>query len=63
MLVKAIIKRNPAGEIVTEVLDRQQHLCTSVYTITSSIGKQLKDEDIGPDCDPQQETLAETGSK
>lgn len=55
MLVKATIKRSPAGEVVTEVIDRQQHLCSSVYTVTNAVGKQLSDEEIGPECDPQTE--------
>lgn len=55
MLVKAIIKRSPAGEVITEVIDRQQHLCSSVYQVTNAVGKQLSDEEIGPECDPQSE--------
>lgn len=55
MLVKATIMKNPAGQIVTEVLDRQQHLCSTVYTVTNALGKQLSDVDTGPECDPQTE--------
>lgn len=63
MIVKATIKRNPAGQVVNEVLDRQHHLCQTVYNITNAIGKQLSDEEIGPDCDTVVETTTEsTGS-
>lgn len=59
MLVKATIKRSPAGEVVTEVIDRQQHLCSSVYQVTNALGRQLSDEEIGPECDPQTEIINE----
>jgi hypothetical protein len=59
MIVKAIIKRHPAGQVVNEVLDRQQHLCQTVYNITNALGKQLSDEEIGPDCDSVVETTTE----
>ena len=61
MLVKATIMRNPAGQIVTEVIDRQEHLCSSVYNITNSVGRQVSDEDTGPECDPQTETTVDNG--
>jgi len=59
MLIKVTVKRNPAGEIVTEVVDRQEHVCSSVYSITNSIGRQLSDEDTGPEFDPQLEITRE----
>ena len=59
MIVKATIKRSPAGQVVTEVIDRQQHLCSSVYQITNAVGKQLSDEEIGPECDTQVETVTD----
>lgn len=43
------------GTIVTEVLDRGSHLCSSVYKVTNAVGKQLSDEEIGPECDTQHE--------
>lgn len=40
------------GKIVTEVTDRSQgSLCTEVYKVTNSVGRQISDEHIGPDCD------------
>ena len=63
MLVKATIKKSPAGQVINEVVDRQQHLCSSVYTVTNALGKQISDEEIGPECDPQSETTAEAPSK
>ncbi len=49
MRFKAVIDKE--GKIVTEVLDRGQHLCSEVYKVTNAVGKQLSDEEIGPDCD------------
>ena len=59
MIVKATIKKSPAGEVVNEVVDRQEHLCSTVYTITNALGRQISDEDTGPECDPQTETTTD----
>lgn len=53
MKVKFIIKKN--GEVVTEVVDRGEHLCSNVYKVTNSLGRQLSDEQIGPECDRVEE--------
>lgn len=42
---------NKDGTVVTEVLDRGEHLCSEVYKVTNAVGKQLSDEEIGPECD------------
>lgn len=39
------------GQVVTQVTDRGQHLCSEVYKVTNAVGKQLSDEEIGPECD------------
>ena len=39
------------GKIVTEVIDRGQHLCSEVYKVTNAVGRQLSDEHIGPEGD------------
>jgi hypothetical protein len=39
------------GQVVTEVLDRQEHLCSQVYKVTNAIGKQISDEETGPEGD------------
>lgn len=57
MLVKATIKKD--GVVVTEVVDREEHLCSSVYKVTNAVGKQLSDEETGPECDPQMETTTQ----
>lgn len=49
MKFKVVIKKD--GKIVTEVLDRGEHLCSEIYKVTNSVGKQLSDEEIGPECD------------
>jgi len=53
MEFKAIIKKS--GEVVTEVTDRQEHLCTEVYKVTNAVGRQVSDEHTGPDCDRVEE--------
>jgi protein-arginine kinase len=55
MKFKAVIKQD--GTVVTEVLDRGQHLCGEVYKVTNAIGKQLSDEEIGPECDTVNEII------
>ena len=57
MIVKATFRKD--GTTVTEVVDRQEHLCSSVYSITNKVGSQLSDEETGPDCDPQTETTTQ----
>ena len=49
MRFSATIKKD--GTIVTEVTDRGEHLCSEVYKVTSRVGEQLSDEEIGPECD------------
>jgi hypothetical protein len=49
MMFKAVIKQD--GTVITEVSDRDPHLCGEVYKVTNAIGKQLSDEEIGPECD------------
>lgn len=39
----------PDGKLVTEVIDRQNHLCEEVYKVTGRLGTQLSDEEL-PDC-------------
>ena len=41
----------PDGKVVTQVVDRGSHLCSSIYKVTNAIGRQLSDEEIGPECD------------
>lgn len=53
MKIKAVIK--PDGKVITEVMERGEHLCTEVYKVTNSVGKQLSDEETGPDCDKVEE--------
>lgn len=38
------------GNAVTEVLDRGQHLCSEIYKVTNALGRQVSDEEIGPEC-------------
>ena len=47
------------GKIITEVIDRGQHLCKEVYRVTNAVGKQESDEETGPDCEPVTEIAGE----
>lgn len=38
------------GKIITEVIDRGSHLCSNAYKLTNSLGRQLSDEETGPEC-------------
>jgi hypothetical protein len=57
MRFQATIRKD--GTVVTEVLDRGAHLCTEVYRVTNAVGKQLSDEETGPDCEPVVEVAGE----
>lgn len=48
-----IIKKD--GQVVTEVTNRGSHLCSEVYKVTNAVGRQLSDEEIGPECDKVEE--------
>lgn len=39
----------PNGNVVTEVTDRREHLCSEVYRLTSRVGTVVSDEEL-PDC-------------
>lgn len=39
----------PDGKIVTEVVNRGQHLCTDIYKVTARLGRQTSDEDLPDD--------------
>lgn len=54
MEFKAIIQKD--GNVVTEVIDQGQHLCSRIYEITNAVGRQLSDEEIGPECPPNTES-------
>lgn len=53
MKVRATIKKD--GTVINEVIDRETHLCSAVYQVTGSLGRQISDEDTGPECDTAQE--------
>lgn len=56
MSMRVQITINNEGKVITEVIDRGQHLCSDVYKVTNAIGKQESDEEIGPECDSVHET-------
>ncbi len=39
------------GTLLTEVISRSDHLCSEIYKVTNAIGRQVSDEEIGPECD------------
>ena len=55
MRIKATIKKN--GEVVTEVLDREQQNCAKVKQVTDALGRELSDERTGPECDKVEEIV------
>lgn len=57
MKFKATIRKD--GKVVTEVLERGPHLCSEVYKVTNAVGKELSDEQIGPECDTVTEVSGE----
>lgn len=38
-----------SGEIIVEVNDRKEHLCTDIYKVTARLGVTTSDEEL-PDC-------------
>ena len=54
--MKAEVFIFPDGKVVTQVLNTGSHLCSEVYKVTNAVGKQLSDEEIGPDCATVTET-------
>lgn len=49
----------PEGKLVTEVINRNEHLCSAVYKVTNACGKQESDEETGPDQEPMTEVAGE----
>ena len=55
---KAVIDKK--GKIVTEVLDRTEgSLCTEVYKVTNSVGRQVSDEHLDDGADTVHELTGE----
>lgn len=44
------------GTIITEVTDRGDTICSNAKRITNSVGREISDEHIGPECDTVTET-------
>ena len=47
------------GEVVVQVIDRQENMCSDVLRVTQGLGKQTYHEVTGPEC-PAVETVTET---
>lgn len=43
------------GNVVTEVTDRQDSICSNIKRVTNAVGRELSDEHIGPECDRVEE--------
>lgn len=56
MSMKMEVYFYPDGKVVTQVVDRGNHLCSEVYKVTNAVGRQISDEEIGPECDTVHET-------
>ena len=46
---ECIIKKN--GEVVTSVLERGNTECSRVKQFTDGVGREVSDEQTGPECD------------
>jgi len=54
MEFKVIIK--PDGQLITEVMNRGSEHCHEIHRVTNAIaGREISDEQIGPDCDRVEE--------
>lgn len=47
----------PNGNIITEVTNREEHLCSEVYRLTNRVGTVVSDEEL-PDCTPTQHEVS-----
>jgi hypothetical protein len=47
------IKKN--GQVITEVTDRGDTICSNAKKITNAVGREISDEHIGPECDKVEE--------
>ena len=47
----------PDGKVITEVVDRGEHLCSQIYKVTNAVGRQISDESIGPEGDTVHEII------
>lgn len=45
----------PDGNVVTEVIDRQDSICSNIKRVTNAVGRETSDEHIGPECDRVEE--------
>lgn len=59
MPMKFQVRIQPDGKILTEVVDRGQHLCSDVYKVTNAVGQALSEDEIGPECDIAREVVTQ----
>jgi len=50
------------GKVVTEVIDREDSVCSEIKRVTNAVGRELSDEHIGPECDRVEEIQGGGGS-
>lgn len=58
MIHKHTIK--PDGTVISEVVDRQEHMCSQIYTVTNRVGTLVSDEELPDNCQTQTETSGES---
>ena len=56
MIVKYSIGKT-TGEIETEVIDREEHLCSDAYKVASLVGTIVEDVETGPEGDEVHEIV------
>lgn len=54
----ARIKKN--GQVITEVINREDSVCSNIKKVTNAVGRELSDEHIGPECDKVNEILSDS---
>jgi len=61
--MKIKITIDATGQVITEVVDRFEHLCSSVYRITDAVNKQLDDEEADGTPVPKPAPVVEAAPK
>lgn len=54
-MMRVKVTFTPKGEVITEVQERAGHECSEVLKVTNAVGRQISDEQTGPECDRVEE--------
>lgn len=56
--MEMLVRIKKSGQVISEVTDRGDTICSNAKKITNAVGKELSDEHIGPECDKVEEVDA-----